>query len=53
MAGGDIFIFPTASKPALGPRESPIQWVPGALPTLVNRPGGDAKHLHQSNAGGQ
>jgi hypothetical protein len=26
-----IFLFATASKPALGPTQPPIQWEPGAL----------------------
>jgi len=27
-----IFLFATASRPALGSTEPPIQWVPGAFP---------------------
>jgi hypothetical protein len=29
--GQEIFPFSIASRPALGPAQSPIQWVPGAL----------------------
>jgi hypothetical protein len=28
---GEIFLLSTMSKPALGPTQPPIQWVPGAL----------------------
>jgi len=34
-----IFLFTTASRPALGPTQPPIQWVPG-----VNRSGCEADH---------
>jgi hypothetical protein len=30
--GLGIFIFTTASRPALGPTQLPIQWIPGAFP---------------------
>jgi hypothetical protein len=33
-----FFPFSTASTPALGPTQSPIQWVPGALSPGVKRP---------------
>jgi hypothetical protein len=34
----EIFVFTTASRPALGPTQPPIQWVPGALSLGVKRP---------------
>jgi hypothetical protein len=35
--GLGIFLFTTASRPALGPTQSPIQWVPGALSLVIKR----------------
>jgi hypothetical protein len=40
--GLGIFLFTTASRPALGPTQPPIQWVPGALSLGVKRPGREA-----------
>jgi hypothetical protein len=37
--GLGIFLFTTVSRPALGPIQLPIQWVPGALSQRVKRPG--------------
>jgi hypothetical protein len=37
--GLGIFVFTTASKPALGPTQPPIQWVPGAISLVVKRGG--------------
>jgi hypothetical protein len=36
------FPFATASQPALGPAEPPVQWVPGVLSPAVKRPGREA-----------
>jgi hypothetical protein len=38
-------LFTTASRPALGPTQPPIQWVPG-----VKRPGLEADQSHPSSA---
>jgi hypothetical protein len=37
-----IFLFTTASRPALDPTQPPIQLVPGALSLGVKRPGREA-----------
>jgi hypothetical protein len=42
--GLGIFLFPNASRTALRPAQSPIQWVPGALSLGVKRPGREADH---------
>jgi hypothetical protein len=39
-----IFLFTTASSPALVPTQPPIQWVPGALLLEVKQPGREADH---------
>jgi hypothetical protein len=41
---GQEFPFSTLSSPALGPTQSPFQWVPGALFLGVKRPGREADH---------
>jgi hypothetical protein len=38
------------SRPALGPTQPPIQWVPGALSLGVKRPGREADHSLPSSA---
>jgi hypothetical protein len=45
-----IFLFTTASRPALGPTQPPIQWVPGALSLGVKRPGREADQSPVSSA---
>jgi hypothetical protein len=45
-----IFLFTTTSRPALGPTQPPIQWVPGALSLGVKRPGCEADHSPPSVA---
>jgi hypothetical protein len=44
-----IYLFSTASKPALGLTQLPIQWVPEALSPGVKRPGREANHSPPSN----
>jgi hypothetical protein len=46
--GLGIFLFTTASRPALGPTQ--IQWIPGALSLGVKRPRREADHLPPSSA---
>jgi hypothetical protein len=44
--GLGIFLFTTASRPALGLTQPPIQGVPGALSLGIKRPGREADHSH-------
>jgi hypothetical protein len=37
-------IFSASFRPALGPTQSPIRWVPGTLSPWLNRPGHEADH---------
>jgi hypothetical protein len=48
--GLGIFLFTTASRPALVPTEPPIQWVRGTLSLAVKRPGREADHSPPSSA---
>jgi hypothetical protein len=45
-----IFSFATASRPALGPTQHPIQWVPEALSPGIKRPGREADHSSPSRS---
>jgi hypothetical protein len=45
-----LFHVTTASRPALGPTQLPIQWVPGALSLGVKRPGRETDHSPPSIA---
>jgi hypothetical protein len=49
-AGKTFFLFSTASRPALGPTQPPIQWVPRALNRRVKQPGREADHLPPPSA---
>jgi hypothetical protein len=48
--GLGVFLFATASRPVLGPTQTPIQWVPRALSLKVKRPGPEADHSPPSIA---
>jgi hypothetical protein len=48
--GQKIRHFSTLSRPALGPTEPRIQWVPGALSPEVKWPGREADHTPPSSA---
>jgi hypothetical protein len=45
-----IFLFTTASRTALGPTQTPIQWIPGALSLGFKRLGREADHSPPSSA---
>jgi hypothetical protein len=50
-AGERIFPLSSVSRPALGPTQPPVQWVPGVLSLgVVARPGRDADHSPPSSA---
>jgi hypothetical protein len=49
-AGLGIFLFTTVSRTALGPTQTPIQWILGALSLGVKRPGREADHSPPSSA---
>jgi hypothetical protein len=44
------FLFSTSSRPALGPTQPRIQWVPGALSPRVKKPGREADHWPPTSA---
>jgi hypothetical protein len=46
----EIFLITTATRPALGLIEPPIQWVPRALSLEVKRPGCEDDHSTPSSA---
>jgi hypothetical protein len=48
--GQEIFPFSIAFRPALGPTQPRIRWVPGALSLGVKRQGRDSDHSHPSSA---
>jgi hypothetical protein len=47
--GLGIFLFTTASRPALGPTQPPIQWVSGAFSLGVKRPMREVDHSPTSS----
>jgi hypothetical protein len=49
--GQRIFPLASVSRPALGPTQHPVQWVPGVLsPGVKTRPGRDVDHSPPSSA---
>jgi hypothetical protein len=44
-----IFLFTTASRPALGPTQPPIQWVLWSVSLGIKRPGREADHTPASS----
>jgi hypothetical protein len=48
--GLGIFLFTTASRPAMGPTQPPIQWVTGVFSPGIKRPGREADHSPPSSA---
>jgi hypothetical protein len=48
--GLGIFLFTAASRPAMGPTQPPIQWVPGALSLGLKLPGREADNSPRSSA---
>jgi hypothetical protein len=50
VGGGKILFSSTACRPALGPTQPRIQWLPTTLPPRVKRPGCDADHSPPSIA---
>jgi hypothetical protein len=48
--GVGLYLFTTQSRPALGPNQPPIQWVPEALFLGVKRTGRVADHSPPSSA---
>jgi hypothetical protein len=45
-----ILLFSTSSRPALGPTQLPIQWIPGALSPGIQRQGREAGYSPPSSA---
>jgi hypothetical protein len=49
-SGVKNFLFSTLSRKALGPTQSPIQWVPGVISPAVEQPGREADHSLPTSA---
>jgi hypothetical protein len=45
-----LFLFITASRPAVGPTQPPMRWVPRALFLGIKRPGREADHSPSSDS---
>jgi hypothetical protein len=45
-----IFLFDTVSRPAMGPTQHPMRWVPGALSLGIKRPEHEAEYAPPSSA---
>jgi hypothetical protein len=50
LHGQEIFVFPAASRRALGPIKSPMQWVPGAFSSGLKWQGREADLSPPSSA---
>jgi hypothetical protein len=46
---GWTFLYSTTTRPALGPTQPPIQWLPGVLSPGVKRPEREAHHSRSSS----
>jgi hypothetical protein len=49
----EMFLFTIASRPALGPTQSPIQWIEGVLTPGIKRSKREVDHLPLSSAQGK
>jgi hypothetical protein len=49
-AGQEFFLVSTASRPALGLTQFPVQWMSGALSVGAKQPGCEADHSPPSSA---
>jgi hypothetical protein len=50
LAGEEIFLYSTESRPALGPTQPSIQWIPKAASSEVKRPVRESDHSPPSSA---